>query len=336
VQLQYGVSLQSFNTFRIEARAARFATIGEVADLRELFEAGDWNQAGRLVLGGGSNLLITRDLDELVLHMALCGRELVGEDHDAWYVRAGAGESWDGFVEWTLDHGYAGLENLIRIPGSVGAAPIQNIGAYGIELTERVHQVEVFDASSGQTRALARDECAFAYRDSIFKHELRGAIVTSVTFRLPKRWTAVVHYGELQAALSHAAEALTPRRVADEVARIRGAKLPDPRSIGNAGSFFKNPVIERAQRDSLVARFPSIVNYPEEQGRFKLAAAWMIEQCGWKGRAMGRAAVHERQALVLVNRGDATGAEILDLSRAIAESVRERFEVQLEAELVVL
>lgn len=336
LQLQYGVSLRPFNTFRLEARASRFVRLESVAQLHELRASEHWSQGPRLILGGGSNLLLTRDVDALVIHIAIAGRVLEGEDATAWYVSAAAGENWDEFVEWTLEQGYHGLENLVRIPGTVGAAPVQNIGAYGVELTDRVHEVELFDAASGTLRALLRDDCGFGYRDSIFKHELHGSIVTRVTFRLAKRWRPMLEYGELRAALGKPDAEVRVRDVAAAVARIRAAKLPDPKEIGNAGSIFKNPVVLAGRYQELLAQWPTLVSYLQRDGRYKLSAAWLIEQCGWKGRAMGRAAVHERQPLVLVNQGGATGGEVLALARAVAESVRARFAIELEPELVVI
>lgn len=336
MQLRYGVSLKTFNTFRIEARAARFVSVASIADVQELFASEHWSQGPRLVLGGGSNLLLTRDLDALVIHIALRGRALLGEDASAWYVSGAAGESWDSFVEWTLEAGYPGLENLVRIPGTVGAAPIQNIGAYGVELTDRVHEIEVFDIRRGELRTIQREDCAFGYRDSIFKHELSGSIVTGVTFRLAKRWRPMLEYGELRAALGGREKQVSARDVATAVAQIRAAKLPDPSDVGNAGSFFKNPVVPAERQAQLLLQFPTLVSYLQRDGRYKLGAAWLIEQCGWKGRSMGHAAVHERQSLVLVNQGGASGEEVMALARAIAESVRSRFAIDLEPELVVL
>jgi UDP-N-acetylmuramate dehydrogenase len=335
LQLHYGISLRPLNTFRLEARASRFVRLETPGDLLELYSSPEWLKGPRFVIGGGSNLLLTQDLDALVMHMVISGRALVQEDESAWYVRAAAGENWDQFVEWTLAQGYPGLENLVRIPGTVGAAPIQNIGAYGVELTDRVHEVEVFDVRTGLIERWGKDQCVFGYRDSIFKHEMCEAIVLGVTLRLAKRWRPMLEYGELRDVVGPP-ERAAAGDIARAVARIRSAKLPDPAEIGNAGSFFKNPVVAAQRQAELLAQHPTLVSYLQRDGRYKLAAAWLIEQCGWKGRSMGRAAVHERQSLVLTNQGDASGREVLMLARAIADSVRARFAIELEPELVVI
>ncbi|WP_042337856.1 UDP-N-acetylmuramate dehydrogenase [Paraburkholderia ferrariae] len=334
-----GYPLRAHNTFGIEARARLACRIDAEAALTEAMR--DPRAAGltTFVLGGGSNVVLTRDFDGLVLLMALRGRRVVREDADAWYVEAAAGENWHDFVAWTLEAGMPGLENLALIPGTVGAAPIQNIGAYGLEMAERCASVRAIEATTGAVVEFDAAQCAFGYRDSFFKREGRARyVITAVTFRLPKAWQPNAGYADLARALDERGGAGEPdaRAVFDAVVAVRRAKLPDPRVLGNAGSFFKNPVIEAPQFDALREREPQIVSYRQADGRVKLAAGWLIDQCGWKGRVLRAAAVHERQALVLVNRGGATGADILELAQAIRHDVEARFGVALEQEPVSL
>jgi UDP-N-acetylmuramate dehydrogenase len=261
---------------------------------------------------------------------------VIGEDHDAVFVEAGAGENWHEFVAWTLSQGLPGLENLALIPGTVGAAPIQNIGAYGLEMGERFERLRAIELSTGEIREFDRDACAFGYRDSFFKREGRARfVIVSVTFRLPKAWTPRADYADIARALETSGSN-DPQAIFDAVVAVRQAKLPDWRVLGNAGSFFKNPVVSATAFDALKAREPDVVSYKQPDGQFKLAAGWLIDRCGWKGRAIGAAAVHDRQALVLVNRGGASGAQILELADAIKRDVHARFAVALEAEPVCL
>jgi UDP-N-acetylmuramate dehydrogenase len=336
--LQLDFPLTTLNTFGIAARARAYARIASVDQLRAVLAdvRGDAALAGLplLVLGGGSNLLLTGDVDGVVLHIALQDRALAGEDADFYYVRAGAGENWHGFVEWTLEHGYGGLENLALIPGTVGAAPIQNIGAYGQETREVLHRLTAFDPASGKLITMDSAACRFGYRDSVFKHaDGRGLIIVDVTFALPRRWRPNLKYAELAQALAQV-DAPTARQVADSVIAIRRRKLPDPARIGNAGSFFKNPVVTQQQCAALLERFPALVHHRQSDGTEKLAAGWLIDQCGWKGRSLGAAGVYEQQALVLVNRGGATGADVVRLARAIQDDVEARYGVRLEPEPV--
>jgi UDP-N-acetylmuramate dehydrogenase len=336
--IQSGISLRTRNTFGIEAKAHAWLSVDRPDLLPALRSSGLAAGLPRLVLGGGSNILLTGDFPGLVLQMANRGIEIVAEDGEATYVRAAAGENWHAFVLWTLEHGLAGLENLSLIPGSVGAAPIQNIGAYGVELKDRFHALRAFDFDSGEFIELDREACRFAYRDSVFKHALRErAAIVDVTFRLPKRWQAELHYADVGQELSARGIAQPgPRDVSEAVIAIRNRKLPDPAVIGNAGSFFKNPVVSAERRDALLAQHPQLVSYAQPDGSFKLAAGWLIDRCGWKGRSMGQAGVHDRQALVLVNRGKATGREMLQLADAIRQDVQTRFGVLLEPEPVVI
>ena len=337
-ELRHDYPLRALNTFGIAASAKAYMQVRSVADLQAMRADSALAAMPRLVLGGGSNLLLTRDFDGLVLHMTGTGIAIDGEDAQCRYVTAQAGENWHSFVQWTLAQGCPGLENLSLIPGTVGASPIQNIGAYGSELAEYVDSVTAFDVSAGEIFTLDAAACGFAYRDSVFKHALKDrAVICSVRFRLPKRWQPNLRYAELAAEIS--AQGITeptPQQVSDAVIAIRRRKLPDPAQIGNAGSFFKNPVVSAAKRDELLAQHPALVSYPQADGSYKLAAGWLIDQCGWKGKSLGAAGVHDRQALVLVNQGGATGAEVLALARKIADDVRQRFGVTLEPEPVVI
>ncbi|ATF34661.1 UDP-N-acetylmuramate dehydrogenase [Burkholderia thailandensis] len=340
VQLLPDYPLRAHNTFGFDVRARVAARIGSPGQFASL--ARDPRVAGldTLVLGGGSNVVLTGDFDGLVLLDEIRGRALAREDDDAWYVEAGGGENWHAFVEWTLAEGMPGLENLALIPGTVGAAPIQNIGAYGVEMRERFASLRAVELATGEIAEFDATRCAFGYRDSFFKREGRGRFaIVSVTFRLPKAWTPRIGYADVArelAARGIDANVARARDVFDAVVAIRRAKLPDPLELGNAGSFFKNPVIDAQAFAALRALELDVVSYPQPDGRVKLAAGWLIDRCGWKGRALGAAAVHERQALVLVNRGGASGADVLALARAIQRDVRERFGVELELEPVCL
>ncbi len=338
LSLQRDQSLRTLNTFGIDAKAAAFLRVDSVDVLRAMRADPALAAMRRLVLGGGSNLLLTSDFDGLVLHMTNRGVAVTGEDDDHVYVTAQAGENWHGFVQWTLAHGLPGLENLSLIPGSVGASPIQNIGAYGSEMADYFHSLTAFDIGTGEMMTLDRSACAFGYRDSVFKHALRDrAVIVEVTFALPKRWQPNLRYAELVAEVAaRGISTPTAQYISAAVVAIRTRKLPDPAQIGNAGSFFKNPVVSAAQRAELLAAHPQLVSYPQADGSYKLAAGWLIDQCGWKGKSLGAAGVHEKQALVLVNRGSATGTELLRLAERISEDVKQRFGVRLEIEPVVV
>lgn len=336
--IERDVDLSALNTLALPGRAARFA---RVQSPRQLATIAGMGSGRRFILGGGSNLVLGGDFDGLMLHMQIKGRELQGEDADAWYVRAAAGENWHGFVGWTLAKGWPGLENLSLIPGTVGAAPIQNIGAYGLEIADCVHEVEAFDLTLGETRRFDRAACRFGYRDSCFKQEgwhLDGHLaITSVTFRLSKRWQARNAYAELSTELlARGIRKPTPDDIATAVMAVRQRKLPDPAEIPNAGSFFQNPVVGANQAALLAAAFPSLPRYPQGDGRVKLAAGWLIEQAGWKGRSLARVAMYEKQALVLTNRGGATGAEVRALADAVRNAVLASFGVDLSPEPVFL
>jgi len=302
------------------------------------------------VLGGGSNIVITGDIKPLVIKVELLGKQLVSEDDKAWIVQAAAGEDWHEFVEWTLEQGWPGLENLAMIPGLVGASPVQNIGAYGVELQDRFESLDAVDLHTGQHFTLEAAQCAFGYRDSIFKHQatdkrdlglLGRALITQVRFRLPKKWTVDIGYADLEKKQAQTGiNNPTPKQVFDWVCEIRRAKLPNPQVVGNAGSFFKNPTVSPEQCADIIAREPRLVHYHLSDGRIKLAAAWLIDACGWRGKSVGNAAVYDKQALVIINKGGrdspCTGGEVVTLAKAIQTSVYERFGIQLEPEPVVV
>lgn len=336
--LQADYPLRDHNTFGFDVRARIGCTIRTEAALALLRT--DTRIAGmpRLVLGAGSNIVLTRDFDGVAILNTMRGRRVITQTDDAYIVEAGAGENWHAFVDWTLRHGMPGLENLAMIPGMVGAAPVQNIGAYGVELAERFERLRAFDMVDGRSVELDASACAFGYRDSVFKHTARDRlIIVSVTFRLPKQWRARASYADVERKLAASGIAVpTARQVFDAVTAVRREKLPDPAIWGNVGSFFKNPIVNAQQFAALQAREPGIVSYAQHDGRVKLAAGWMIERCGWKGRTLGSAAVHDRQALVLVNRGGATGEQVLALARAIRADVGRRFGVELEMEPLVV
>ena len=338
MQVEAGVNLKPYNTFGLPAVAQTLVRIRSDADVRQVVDHPVLGRAPKFVLGGGSNIVLTRDMPQVVLKVEVAGMRLAGERSDTFVVEAGAGESWQALVMWTLANGLPGLENLALIPGTVGAAPVQNIGAYGVELQERFDSLDAVDLLTGRSVTLGRDFCAFGYRDSVFKQALAGRVViTRVRFRLPRPWRPVLGYIELERKRAETGiDAPSAQQVADWVMAIRRAKLPDPSDVGNAGSFFKNPLVTPEQCRDIIGRDPEIVYYPMHDGSMKLAAAWLIDACGWKGKSVGRAGVYERQALVLVNRGGAIGSEVMTLARAIQESVYGRFGIRLEPEPVVV
>ena len=333
-RIETDADLSALNTLGLRARAARLAVIERADQVAALTARADWAGTPRLVLGGGSNVVLDGDFPGWVLRVAIPGREQVGEDDTAVLVRAGGGENWHDFVRWTLEQGWGGLENLSLIPGTVGAAPIQNIGAYGLELAERFDHLEAVSLEDGRVRRFDAADCRFGYRDSVFKREEAGRwLIASVTFRLPRVWRPVTGYAELAQELARRGHPEpTPLEVSDAVIDIRRRKLPDPAELGNAGSFFKNPVVDADTLAALRARHPDLPAYPQPDGRSKLAAGWLIEHAGWKGRDLGPVGSYERQALVLVNRGGATGADVRRLAEAIRADVAERFGVELEVE----
>lgn len=336
LSLQKNIPLQALNSFGIAATAQSFLKIGCAEQLVQLRADTQLSALPRLLLGGGSNVVLPEVVNALVLQIALMGKRVVEEDASYVYVGAGAGEIWHEFVLWTLQQGLGGLENLSLIPGTVGAAPIQNIGAYGAELQDHFHHLTAFDFLSGDTVTITKTDCRFAYRDSIFKREYQDRmVILDVTFALPKAWQARVNYGDVAQIL--AAKNIsqpTPKDISDAIISIRQSKLPDPAVIGNAGSFFKNPIVAADVRDRLLALYPAMVSYLQADGGYKLAAGWLIEQCGWKGKRLGNAGVYPKQALVLVNLGGVTGAEVRQLAQHIQADVLAQFDVRLEVEPV--
>ncbi len=333
---QSDVSLQSANTFGIAASARYYLRLTDVVQLPLLMQQPEWQNLPRFILGGGSNVILTRDFPGIVLHVALKGREKVAEDAQFIYVRVAAGEVWHDFVQWTLVQGWGGLENLSLIPGSAGAAPIQNIGAYGVEVKDYFHSLLWFEFATGKTRTLTKTECEFAYRDSLFKQTLREkGLILEVTFALPKQWKPRLDYGDIAKSL-HKFQSPDPHQISRAIVKQRQSKLPDPERLGNVGSFFKNPVVSAETGAALTAQFPNMASYPQSGGNIKLAAGWLIEQAGWKGRDYGRVGVYEKQALVVVNRGGATGVDVVCIAQAIQHDVMRQFGVPLEIEPVLI
>lgn len=327
------VSLRPFNTFGIDAHARRFAEVTRADELPALRKAG---LRPALVLGGGSNILLTRDVDGLVLKNSIHGIQVLREFENKVWVKAGGGENWHSFVQWAVAQGFGGVENLSLIPGTVGAAPIQNIGAYGVELKDVFVRLEAFDWESGRFVQFSKPACRFGYRDSVFKHEGKGRyLITAVVFSLQKKQHRLnTSYGDIQKTLA-AMQVNQPdiATVSEAVIRIRSSKLPDPAQIGNCGSFFKNPETERGVLERIRATHPHVVAYDLPDGRVKIPAGWLIEQCGWKGKRVGNTGCYEKQALVLVNYGGATGAEVKQLAADIIASVRHTFGISLEPEV---
>lgn len=344
MQIQENISLKPYNTFGMEVRARYFARVASADQVAWAVRWAREHACPLMPLSGGSNLLLLEDLDALVLHMDSRGIEVLDRQGDCTLVRAAGGEVWHDFVRWAVEHRLGGVENLAFIPGRVGAAPVQNIGAYGAEARDAIEWVEVLDVRTGQQVVLPAEECRFGYRESAFKHEFRGRyIILSVAFRLcdADRYTLKLDYGPIRRALAQqgiASPGLAD--VARTVEEIRRAKLPDPTRIGNSGSFFKNPVVDRATFERLSARYPDLPSFdpesPSPQHYKKIPAAWLIERAGWKGYRRGDAGVHTAQALVLVNYGKATGSEILSLCHDICADVGEKFGVEIRPEVNIV
>lgn len=327
--------LSALNTFRLPGRAAQLIRLTSIDAVRSLLAEPAGVRSPRLVLGGGSNLILNGDFAGTVLKMEIGGRRLLREDDGARIVEAGAGENWHEFVRWTLAQGWPGLENLSLIPGTVGAAPIQNIGAYGLEMAERFDSLDAISLDDGGERVFDASACRFGYRDSVFKQQPDRWLVTRVRFRLPRAWQPLTRYADVARELAaQGIERPGALEVSDAVIAIRRHKLPDPAEIGNAGSFFKNPVVDAEACARMLVAHPALPHYPQPDGSEKLAAGWMIERAGWKGRDLGPVGCFERQALVLVNRGGATGADVQRIARRIQDDVRARFGVMLEPEPV--
>ncbi|ROO00153.1 UDP-N-acetylenolpyruvoylglucosamine reductase [Pseudomonas moraviensis] len=333
LQIQAQVSLKAFNTFGVDVRAQLFAEAHSDADVREALAYAASHDVPLLVIGGGSNLLLTADVQALVLRMATRGIRLLSDDGSRVVIEAEAGEPWHPFVQHTLAQGLAGLENLSLIPGTVGAAPMQNIGAYGVEIKDVFAGLTALDRESGELRDFSLEDCNFGYRDSVFKQQPGRWLILRVRFRLDRAAHLHLEYGPVRQRLSEQGiEQPTPTDVSRAICSIRSEKMPDPAVLGNAGSFFKNPLVPAAVVTQIKAQHPDLVAYPQADGQMKLAAGWLIERAGWKGFRDGDAGVHKLQALVLVNYGTATGLQLLDLAQRIQKDIAERFQVELEME----
>lgn len=333
VQWQEQVSLKPYNTFGIDVKARYFSQAHDDQEVRQALAQAQQGGLPVLVIGGGSNLLLTRDIDALVLHMASRGRRVISDDGERIVVEAEAGEPWHPFVQWTLAQGYCGLENLSLIPGTVGAAPMQNVGAYGVEIKDVFAGLTALDRETGELRDFGLAECAFGYRDSLFKRNPGRWLILRVRFALSRTLQAHLDYGPVRQRLAEqGVTEPTAQAISEAICSIRREKLPDPAELGNAGSFFKNPVVSAEQVERIRAQYPGVVAYSQAGGQVKLAAGWLIEQAGWKGHREGDAGVHRLQSLVLVNYGQASGAQMHALARRIQGDILERFGVALEME----
>ena len=337
IKILENVDLRSFNTFHVSAHARYFVDATEIGHLRQALAFSRERALPFMLIGQGSNLLFREDYPGLVIELNIKGRKLLRETGSHAEIAAMCGENWHDFVQYCIGRGWYGLENLSLIPGTVGAAPVQNIGAYGVEIAETLLDLEALEIDSGKLVTFSKADCEFAYRSSVFKERLQGRyVICRVRFRLHKEPRVNIAYASLRKALAHLPrESLTPELVGETVCAIRRSKLPDPVTVGNAGSFFWNPVLDKAQFEQLQARFPDIVGYPEH-GRVKVPAAWLIEKAGWKGHREGDVGVHREHALVLVNHGRATGAQLYELSRKIQASVKAMFGVELTPEVRII
>jgi len=331
---EYNASLKAFNTFGIDASCKALVRFSDAEDLKSVLRADEFKDLPRLILGGGSNVLLGGNYDGIVLKNEVEGIELVGSTSSEYHVKAGAGENWHEFVLKCIEKGWAGLENLSLIPGNVGASPMQNIGAYGVEIKDRFHELEALNLETLEVETFDAEACAFGYRESVFKHAYKDRyIILNVTFRLLKKPQLNTSYGDIEKELERMNAAPSIKSVSDAVIRIRQSKLPNPAELGNAGSFFKNPIISRQKWAEIRKKHPDIPNYPAGDDRVKLAAGWLIEQAGWKGKRVGNCGMHGRQALVLVNYGGATGQEIMEHAARVQKSVMDQFDVELEREV---
>lgn len=338
MEIKENYSLKNLNTFGIEVSARFFTALSSLEDIREFSKLKKFENTPKFILGGGSNVLFTRDFDGVILKNDLKGIKLLKENEEFYYVKAGGGENWHQFVLHCIRNNYAGIENLSLIPGNVGASPMQNIGAYGIEIKDVFHELEAIHIHSGKIDIFSNKDCRFGYRESIFKLELKNEyIITSATYKLRKKPVFNISYGAIEQELEKMGiNELSIAAISQAVCNIRSSKLPDPAKIGNAGSFFKNPIIQKAVFSKLINKYTDMPAYPQPDGTVKLAAGWLIEKCGWKGERFGDAGVHINQALVLVNYGNAGGNEIYELSGKILRSVKEKFGVELEREVNIL
>lgn len=338
LDIKKNVDLSSFNTLQISAQASSFLSVTSVGQLEKICIQEEFNDAFVFVLGGGSNVLFADDFDGLVLHVSIMGKEVVKEDDNHVWLKVGAGENWHKTVLHCVEQGWGGIENLSLIPGTVGAAPIQNIGAYGVELEEVFHSLEAVQLETGERKTFNKTDCQFGYRDSIFKNKLKDRyVVANVTLKLDKHHTLNTSYGAIQQKLEEKSiEEPTIKDISDIVIEIRNSKLPNPKDLGNAGSFFKNPIVSRQKFKQLKRGYKDIPGYELNDIEVKVPAGWLIEQAGWKGKVVGNAGTYKQQALVIVNHGGATGEEILELARQIQLSVDEEFDISLVPEVNII
>lgn len=336
MEVRENYSLKNYNTFGIDVKCRYFVESSTESDFLEFVSSYELKPEEILVLGEGSNFLFTDDFDGTVFYPTIKGIEIVEENEERVWVRVGAGEVWDDFVAWAVEHGFGGVENLSFIPGHVGAAPVQNVGAYGMEAGDTIERVEAIQIEEARKVTIPAADCRFAYRDSIFKREWKNRyIVTYVVFRLTKTPEFRLNYGSIQEEIQKLGEVCL-KNIRQAIIRIRRAKLPDVKELPNAGSFFKNPVVSRQQAERLKEKHPALPVYPVDEDRVKLAAGWLIEQCGWKGKDLGKAGVYEKQALILVNRAGASGVEVAHLANEVKKSVFMAFGVWIEPEVYVI
>lgn len=334
--IEKNVSLKPYNTFGLAAQAKLMARVNSITNLQEILADANLKKEKRFILGGGSNILLTKNVDALVIKNEISGIELIEETEDAFLVKSGAGVVWHELVMHCIANGYAGIENLSLIPGNVGAAPMQNIGAYGVELKDVFHSLEAVEIATGNVETFTASDCEFGYRESVFKRKQKDQfVISSVSLKLNKKPSFNTSYGAIEEELQRlGVTSPTIQHVSRAVINIRQSKLPNPKELGNSGSFFKNPVVSTAKYEELQSKHANIPGYPAGE-QTKLAAGWLIEQCGWKGKVVGNTGSHAKQALVLVNYGNATGVEIFNLSEDIMKSVYNTFGVQLEREVNV-
>ena len=335
MKIEHNISLKNYNTFGVDVNASKFSIITSINDLKEVLS----KEKVVFILGGGSNLLLTQDINKLVLFIDIKGIELIKETESHAYIKSYAGENWHEFVLWCIEHGYGGLENLSLIPGNVGTSPIQNIGAYGVEIKDIFHSLESIDTETCNRHTFNKKECEFGYRNSIFKNELKGKhIITSVVFKLTKNNHKLnFSYGDIASELEkRTIDEPTIKDISDVVISIRNSKLPNPKEIGNSGSFFKNPVISKEHFEVLHKKYPEIPSYVISDSEIKVPAGWLIEQCGFKGKRYGDTGTHIKQALVLVNYGNAKGIDVFKLAQKIQHTIKETFDIHLDIEVNVI
>lgn len=335
MNIQENISLKNYNTFGININAKRFVSVTSLYELQQLLKT----EKDIFLISGGSNMLLTKDIEKLVVHIDIKGISIDRENHNDIYLTVNAGENWHDFVLWCVDNDYGGIENLSLIPGNVGTCPIQNIGAYGVEVKDTITKIEAVEIKTGKLVEFSNLECEFGYRNSIFKNEVKGKyIITSVSFQLTKNYHNLnTSYGAIENELVlKNIKNPTLKNISDAVIAIRESKLPDPKKIGNSGSFFKNPVISKTHFDKLQKNHPNIPSYIISDKEIKVPAGWLIEQSGFKGKRFGNYGIHEKQALVLVNYGDASGKEIYELAKTIQKTIKENFLIDLEIEVNVI